>query len=737
MGSDGTQPCPRETRDSRRSPSLQPGPSGLLSAAIFSAADSRRGAEDATRSAGAAGAATGSSQGRRTLVPCTSETAADRGNGSDRPETRQKTPQDSGCIADAQLQPCSRIDAEVAAVKRSLTTTDVAGLSAHLHRLAGLAAASPNDAAALRREPSLTALLSAIHVGLVREQWCGGARRGYVLSNVAWSLASLRLANQPLLEVVAAHAHRHANAMNPQELTTVLWAFAKLGSIETSLNRHAAPLFQYAADHVPGIAGQFTFRCLVMVAWSSATVGRQYNRLLHGVAEPLVPGVRTASCQELTSIAWAFSTAGVSHDKLFAEVAGHAARRVGDFQAQDLSSLISSFAAAGFVHAGLLDAASAAAEQLTDLRPGQLANVLRALSQSRPRHPATCSALLALLQRYVTTLDTFKPLELSSVALAAARAFGRPIELGGASLDVGACKPPPPQVAEFFAAAMPLLVPRLRCLSGQSLANVATSFLQVRGGDAGLYVELLAAIGHEVINRSSALETPLLLSLLRDLPGASTSECGAAMRALLQEAHGRIDALQPTELQTLSSICASLLGCPSGALSKEMLRGCCHSLAKASMWDAPRRQSTCSSEAPDASSAEDDTSVGHPSSGTGGHAREARPKWATPTASNASTCGDEEEAEAKRMAASGLRELPWGYCVKNTFVDLDVEGDCFADGATPATALGSIPIALGAPLDIIPPDISQKKLEAYRLSYQRFRVGNPAGAKGELTSIST
>merc|ERR1711972_319185 len=40
---------------------------------------------------------------------------------------------------------------------------------------------------------------------------------------------------------------------------------------------------------------------------------------------------------------------------------------------------------------------------------------------------------------------------------------------------------------------------------------------------------------------------------------------------------------------------------------------------------------------------------------------------------------------------------------------------------------------LGPPLGIIPESVSSRKLEAFRVQYQKFRAGESSGAKGEVT----
>lgn len=139
------------------------------------------------------------------------------------------------------------------------------------------------------------------------------------------------------------------------------------------------------------------------------------------------------------------------------------------------------------------------------------------------------------------------------------------------------------------------MVPGLYAASGQELANTAFAFraaeghlltLQVRSGDsASLYHELFAELGRVVVCRVDNIDSSVLLHLLRELPCTPRSACGPAVRALFQEAARRVDDMEPEESQALSRVCAGILGCHTSVLSKEMLRGCCFSLASASSWD--------------------------------------------------------------------------------------------------------------------------------------------------------
>jgi len=354
-------------------------------------------------------------------------------------------------------------------------------------------------------------------------------------------------------------------------------------------------------------------------------------------------------------------------------------------------------------------ASAAVVAQSVDLQAQQLATILWALSKLRPHHRSTCSTVLALVPRCTRNIEAFTPQELSSVALAAAKAFGKSRSDAQDSAGAKNLHAPysglPPVIGEFFATMLPLVVPRLREFSGQALANIATASLALH---IGLGSDFYHALGRELLLRVRELETTSLCLLLRNLPAAPQNACGHAVRALFREAATRVPWLDAKQFQVLSRICASLLGQNRNRqMEPQELRDVCLTLSEASAWPVKMAQCIVQEDLDDEDSHDDGDAPNHEQQG-----------WSElPMGAN--------RPDPRQAALPALN-----YSVKNTFIDVD--GDEAGSGEEDDKALISLP----PPLDIVPSSVSAEKLEAYRYDYQNFRVGNATGAKGEVAEVT-
>merc|ERR1719359_475531 len=213
----------------------------------------------------------------------------------------------------------------------------------------------------------------------------------------------------------------------------MLWAFAKLSTIDNS-SWCMKPVFQAAATHIMKNIPEFGFRCLATTAWAFATARQRHARLFRCIGAQMVPMAHVANCQEIANTAWAYGTADFHDDVLFTELAEKAMPRLDEFKPQELSNMLWGFATNGFFHEAFFTRASVVTQHM-DLQAQHLANILWAFVRVRPRHPVTHATILALLPACTAQLMTFKPQEVSSTALAVAKAFGN-----GDDLD----RPAPP-----------------------------------------------------------------------------------------------------------------------------------------------------------------------------------------------------------------------------------------------------------------------------------------------------
>jgi len=665
------------------------------------------------------------------------------------------------------------LDHLFATINAHLSQMNLVNLSTALHRVAKMSSNRPlahfRNQAPVRQ--TLPALLTSIRESLVRSEATGSSPKCQALSNITWALATMQVVDLPLLRMVAHRAYEQLADFKNFELCQMLWAFAKLGTVDSALSDSTVPLFTAASQYVMRHLEKFTFRGLVMTCWAFATAKQHDARLFRAAATRLTPMAYGANTQELANTAWSFSTAGIHEEQLFSTIAKIAIPQLWSFKPQELSSILWSFASIGHNHDDFYEAAGRASMQM-DLQAQQLANILWALTKMRPRHQSTKETLLALLPWCTALIRTFKTQELASVALAAGKCFGT---VAGSEETH---QPVPFAVGIFFHAVLPLAIPCLREYSGQSLANIASSFLAVQiGTTSGLF----DSVGYEVMSRAESLENSALLLLLRTMPHAPRSAAvHSALCQLFAEAARRVESLPSRELQVLARICESFWSGMSSQLqhvNREELRAWCLTLAtKWSSGDVVVSEAAGHKDFTDTAGL--DTSAGNEEEAdpeadpeatedvgtdfssdwkvtltiadTGGRASawDEKAMCSMRTAVEASAARREEAARERGAAdhvANGPDVVPaspdtkekvqqptYVCSVKNTFIELEDENDNEEEGDDSDT----LQIPLPPALPFIPDSVSAEKLQAYRANYAKFRVGKAIGAKGELDTVS-
>lgn len=589
----------------------------------------------------------------------------------------------------------------VSTIEANLDQMNLVNLSTAFHRLAKLTAGDPATQAALRQHSILEGLLFVVRVALERAETNGAPPQCQALSNITWSLATIGFSDLPLLVMTAELATRHVDHFKPFELSSTIWAYAKLGGLQPDACHCAGPLFAASAAHIIPRVKDFTFRCLVMVAHAFALASHHDETLFRVVADHMLPGLGAAKSQELSDVAWSYSRAGIRHDRLFAEIARRGLEKIVEFRAQDLAQMLSDLAGAGFFDGDLFERALVGRPS-TELQARHLVQVAVALPQACLKKRKGQVVVLAIISHGTRLIETFSVQELVALALIAAKSFGA----GGSAAPIS------PVVSQFFAAALPFVTLRLREFSGRALAHVLISFLAVQVGSNS---ELFPAIGCEVLGRAPVLDSVALLLMLRFLPMVPRGACNGAACVLFHEAARRIDTLPIREWRELSTITSRLLALDTPALSREELQRCCTLLAQA----APIAGAASKAAEDDLALVlaetpigdawvlgtwEEEQSVGAQGLALGGS---GRPPGAWPRSQAAA-------AQAKSTAP---------ISVKNTFVHV-------VDTVEPRLDSARL---LPPPLDIIPASVSEEKLAAFRSDYQNFRAGNAVGAKGEVS----
>jgi hypothetical protein len=93
-----------------------------------------------------------------------------------------------------------------------------------------------------------------------------------------------------------------------------------------------------------------------------------------------------------------------------------------------------------------------------------------------------------------------------------------------------------------------------------------------------------------------------------------------------------------------------------------------------------------------------------------------------------------DEKTAQQPVAPSERLPPRGrvmLSVKNTFLDVVESSSEDSEGEGAVEQNRPLPPAL----DFITPEVSAEKLAAYRMNYQKFRIGMANGAKGEMADF--
>jgi len=419
----------------------------------------------------------------------------------------------------------------ISTIEAHLSRMNLVNLTTSIHRLAKLSASDESAQQVLQDHPIIESLRKAISVALV--SMAIDRTLPQTLSNVAWSLATLRCFDRVLLELVASKAIMTMHFFKPFELSSLLWAFAKIGhgDIMTCLK----PLFQSANMQIIEAVKDMRFGCLATCAWAYATTKQPCRLLFRSMADQMRQLAPSANCQEMANTVWAFATVFHHDEALFFTIAETAVKHLSKFKSQELVNMMWGFANADFFHDAFFTKALSVMQHL-HMNAQHFANVLWACARLKPQHPATKQAVLVFLPRCISILATFKPQEVSSVAMALAKVF----EFEDQCKDAGSCivmSGPQahqllhPDVLAFFAAVSPHILANLRSYSVESLSNMACALTKLDMG-----ASVLPAMEHEVLYRIGSLAPSVMCCLLRaflSTPGASSRQTVPALAAEL------------------------------------------------------------------------------------------------------------------------------------------------------------------------------------------------------------
>ncbi|CAK0811804.1 unnamed protein product, partial [Prorocentrum cordatum] len=229
-------------------------------------------------------------------------------------------------------------------VEAYLPQMNVVNLSTSLYRLGKLGASHPSTQAALCSDPVVRSVLEALIRRL--RGTSPNPTLPQAISNVAWSLASLRHMDAPLLELLASQATSNMPSFKYYELSSLLWAFAKLGAGDI-LPPSTAMLFEAAAETLRGNLPEVQFRSLATIAWAFATAKIAHPLLFQDLSVEMCRKVRTANSQEIANSAWAFGTASYKDSQLMQALGDAGVSRLEEYKPQEISNTLWGFATAG------------------------------------------------------------------------------------------------------------------------------------------------------------------------------------------------------------------------------------------------------------------------------------------------------------------------------------------------------------------------------------------------------
>ena len=125
-------------------------------------------------------------------------------------------------------------------IEFNMVDMNLVNMATAVHRIGKLAANKPTLASQIQGNPVFDALLLNVAF-LLRSVDRRDVEVKQSLSNIAWSLATLRYPHAELVELLAEFVVANPGAFKPFELSTILWAFAKLTTIDSDLANYQQP----------------------------------------------------------------------------------------------------------------------------------------------------------------------------------------------------------------------------------------------------------------------------------------------------------------------------------------------------------------------------------------------------------------------------------------------------------------------------------------------------------------
>jgi len=479
-------------------------------------------------------------------------------------------------------------------IKCNLASMNLVNLSTALHRLAKLGAKDAKILAEGQKHDILQELLSTLCNVYGTMDAADVAPQS--LSNVAWSLAILRIVKQSLHEKIAKLALMKMPAFKPFELSNILWSMAKVIPLHTHIKELCDPVFQAAADQIVTQTRHFNFRCLATLIWAFATAKYRHVRLFNSIASSMVLIIPSANAQELSNTAWGFGTAHVRNDALLSALADRAIHEIGRFKPQELANIVWGFATNNFYHEGFYSCVLESAQHMA-LKPQHLANIIWGFSRVGPRTPLTHHLIIALLPSCTWQLEEFKPQEVSSVARAVAAAFAPSDDFDqhDGQDDIGSSARLPAAICDFLVSMLPWATKGLPLFPVHLYATIVGACVRLDADEKLGLASYVLTVESELIKQVDDLDPPTMLYLLKALASSHLCAACSITAALYNRLGSSMEALKEQNIQMLAAIVAKQLGhnlCDSEfGIATENLRESCHLLANQCRYPAMNKVS--------------------------------------------------------------------------------------------------------------------------------------------------
>mmetsp|Transcript_109610 Transcript_109610/g.353704 ORF Transcript_109610/g.353704 Transcript_109610/m.353704 type:complete len:730 (-) Transcript_109610:43-2232(-) len=232
------------------------------------------------------------------------------------------------------------------------------------------------------------------------------------LANTAWSYATLQLLDEPLLSAIACASLRTMGApgFTAQALANIAWAYA-------NVRLHDGPLLNAIAEASIARISQCKAQDLANLSWSFAALSLRHTPLLASIAESSVKQISQFTGQGLSNSVWAFATIGCFDEPLLDAIA--AAAMSLSLHHQELSNMAWAFATLQYLHEPLLDSiASASVRKIGDFKTRHLANTAWSFAVMKYHHRPLIAAISAAAMPIIKEMS---PLSLASTAWASAQ----------------------------------------------------------------------------------------------------------------------------------------------------------------------------------------------------------------------------------------------------------------------------------------------------------------------------